>query len=251
MRGAGLRVAGGSFMPAARHGRAPMDRLPLFPLHAVLFPGASLPLRVFEPRYHALLRDIGPGGRFGVVLIRSGSEVGPAPDPFAVGTSARVEAVLEQGPVAFLSTRGEERFRIERLVEGKPYLQADVTWLGPPPAEGHAHAHLHAEPGHGHAHLPIELEVAALFGDYLRLLGLLTRTPPDDDVAALLAGQRRADAWATACAVGHALLVPPEEKQPVLEAASVHDALHAEHALLAREVARLQALARTIAAGQN
>lgn len=230
----------------------PLEVLPLFPLHAVLFPGAALPLRVFEPRYHDLLRDVGPRGAFGVVLIRSGSEVGGPAQPFAVGTSARVEAVLAQGDVAFVQARGERRFRIHRLVEGKPYLQAEVAWLAEPVEEpGEAHGHAHAEAGHGHAHLPIELEVAAMFSEYVGLLGELTNAPPDEEVEALMAGRRPAGAWAMACAVGNALLVPPAEKQALLEAASVHDALHAEHHLLGRETARLRALARGLAAGQN
>ncbi|HEY4102901.1 MAG TPA: LON peptidase substrate-binding domain-containing protein, partial [Polyangiaceae bacterium] len=36
-----------------------LANLPLFPLpNAVLFPGAVLPLHVFEPRYRALTRDV-------------------------------------------------------------------------------------------------------------------------------------------------------------------------------------------------
>ena len=56
------------------------DRLPLFPLGTVLFPGLVLPLHVFEQRY----RDAGatcwrsprPDRQFGVVAIREGREVG-------------------------------------------------------------------------------------------------------------------------------------------------------------------------------
>ncbi|MCE7082005.1 LON peptidase substrate-binding domain-containing protein [Streptomyces sp. ST2-7A] len=57
-------------------------RLPLFPLHAVLFPGLVMPLNVFEPRYRALVSDLlrmpedGPRP-FGVVAIREGYEVAP------------------------------------------------------------------------------------------------------------------------------------------------------------------------------
>ncbi|MQS06956.1 LON peptidase substrate-binding domain-containing protein [Streptomyces alkaliphilus] len=57
-------------------------RLPLFPLHAVLFPGLVMPLNVFEARYRALVSDLlrlpedGPRP-FGVVAIREGYEVAP------------------------------------------------------------------------------------------------------------------------------------------------------------------------------
>ena len=33
-------------------------RLPLFPLNAVLFPGVTTPLHVFEERYRELVRDL-------------------------------------------------------------------------------------------------------------------------------------------------------------------------------------------------
>ena len=48
-------------------------RLPMFPLSAVLFPHASMPLHVFEPRYRELMRECLDGDRrFGVVLIERG-----------------------------------------------------------------------------------------------------------------------------------------------------------------------------------
>jgi len=57
------------------------DTLPMFPLNSVLFPGMSVPLRVFEDRYramvHHLLRVDDPTQRvFGSVGIREGYEVG-------------------------------------------------------------------------------------------------------------------------------------------------------------------------------
>ena len=53
--------------------------LPLFPLRTVLFPGGPLPLRIFEPRYVDMIsRCMKSGVGFGVLLIRNGSEVGPA-----------------------------------------------------------------------------------------------------------------------------------------------------------------------------
>src|SRR4029077_11022880 len=55
------------------------DTLPMFPLNSVLFPGMSVPLRVFEDRYralvHHLLRVEDPTERvFGSVGIREGDE---------------------------------------------------------------------------------------------------------------------------------------------------------------------------------
>lgn len=53
--------------------------IPLFPLQTVLFPGGPLPLRIFEPRYVDMIsRCLKTGVGFGVLLIRSGEETGPA-----------------------------------------------------------------------------------------------------------------------------------------------------------------------------
>ena len=68
----------------------------MFPLGTVLFPGAVLPLHVFEPRYRALVRDCLAGDReFGVVLIERGSEVGGGDVRVEVGTVARIVQVAE------------------------------------------------------------------------------------------------------------------------------------------------------------
>ena len=57
--------------------RASLGALPLFPLpRVVLFPGALLPLHVFEPRYQKLLADCLAAHRtFGVVLITASAPV--------------------------------------------------------------------------------------------------------------------------------------------------------------------------------
>ncbi len=117
-----------------------MPGLPLFPLGTVLFPGAQLPLQVFEPRYLALVRDLQDRPQqervFGVVAIRSGHEVGPgaARELFDTGTSARIDAVavLTSPPSRVqLLTTGVRRFHLDGIDEsaGTPYLTGQVSWL--------------------------------------------------------------------------------------------------------------------------
>jgi hypothetical protein len=61
-----------------------VNRLRLFPLNTVLFPGAVLNLHVFEPRYKQMISECLEGGEaFGVCLIREGDEAGD-PDVHAV-----------------------------------------------------------------------------------------------------------------------------------------------------------------------
>ena len=53
-----------------------LTSLPLFPLQAVLFPGGSLALRVFEVRYLDMVSKCQQvGAPFGVVCLTHGSEV--------------------------------------------------------------------------------------------------------------------------------------------------------------------------------
>lgn len=113
-------------------------RLPMFPLSAVLFPGAELPLHVFEPRYRALMDDCLAGdGCFGVVLIARGSEVGGGDERFGAGTVARITATspFDDGRVAVLSV-GTQRFRVGRWLDDDPYPVAEVELLTDGPGAG-------------------------------------------------------------------------------------------------------------------
>jgi Lon protease-like protein len=85
----------------------------LFPLNVVLFPEGPLPLRIFETRYVDMVRRcMREDRRFGVALIREGSEVGPA-ETFDVGTMVKIVDFhqLSDGFLG-LSCVGEQRFRI-------------------------------------------------------------------------------------------------------------------------------------------
>ena len=104
-------------------------RLAMFPLSAVLFPGAILPLHVFEPRYRALAEDCLGGDReFGVVLIDRGSEVGGGDHRVGVGTVAHIVAstTFDDGR-RLLETQGGSRFRVNEWLGDDPYPMAAVT----------------------------------------------------------------------------------------------------------------------------
>ena len=110
--------------------------LPLFPLQAVLVPGAALGLRIFEPRYLDLVRDCGRSGEgFGICLIMDGGEAGAPATPASHGTEARIEdfGTGDDGLLT-LSVRGSRRFRVARShVRGSGLVVADVEWLADAP----------------------------------------------------------------------------------------------------------------------
>jgi Lon protease-like protein len=111
------------------------ELLPLFPLGTVLFPGALMPLHIFEPRYRLLIRRCVEQQRpFGIVLIRSGTEVGGSAEPYEVGTEAKIvaESLLPSGR-SYVVTRGARRFAVEGLIaDAEPYLVGRVRYLDEP-----------------------------------------------------------------------------------------------------------------------
>jgi len=101
-----------------------LEEMPLFPLNTVLFPYASVRLHVFEDRYRELVRDCLAFDRpFGIVLIRSGPEVGGPAEPYLVGTAVRIQKVhtYDDGRMD-IQVLGERRFRIRSLDDTRPYL---------------------------------------------------------------------------------------------------------------------------------
>jgi uncharacterized protein len=113
------------------------DTLPMFPLNTVLFPGTSVPLRVFEDRYralvHHLLRVEDPTERvFGSVGIREGYEVGEhgAQWLFRVGCRVKMTEVEAHADGTFdLIAVGLDRIELEHLDTSGAYPVGRVTPL--------------------------------------------------------------------------------------------------------------------------
>ena len=101
----------------------------MFPLNSVLFPGLSVPLRVFEDRYralvHHLLRVEDPTDRvFGSVGIREGYEVGDhgAQSLFRVGCRVRLTEVEANPDGSFdIVAVGLGRIELDRLDTSGPF----------------------------------------------------------------------------------------------------------------------------------
>jgi len=109
--------------------------IPLFPLHAVLFPGGPLQLRIFETRYTDMVRRcLRESQPFGVVLIQEGDEAGEVATTATVGSTARIADfhTLHDGLLG-IACVGERKFRVQRVWRaGDGLNMAEVQWL---PAE--------------------------------------------------------------------------------------------------------------------
>jgi uncharacterized protein len=108
-----------------------IERIPLFPLELVLYPGAALPLHIFEPRYREMVgRCLAENLEFGIACAFPGTGGSVA----RVGCTARIAAVLnryDDGEFDILAY-GVRRFRIRHGVEQRSYREADVEWLPEP-----------------------------------------------------------------------------------------------------------------------
>jgi Lon protease-like protein len=195
------------------------QRMPLFPLNTVLFPGLSIPLQIFEPRYLLMIqRCLEKGAPFGVVLIRSGTEVGDELVISTVGTTARItryEAVSDE--LITLEVEGETRFTIEETFDAEPYMTGHVTPLWEQDAEP-----LSLQ--------PLYDQTVALFRVYLE--GLLSEG--NRHLAQL---QMPQDPVVMSFAVAASLQTSLFEKQALLELSTTSERLEREIQILRREQA--------------
>src|SRR5580658_9287675 len=97
-------------------------KIPLFPLDVVLFPGAALPLHIFEDRYKQMVAGCLERKKpFGVVRARSEGLA-------VIGCTAAIVTILQRysdGRLDILC-EGGDRFEIENLDNPRIYLQAEV-----------------------------------------------------------------------------------------------------------------------------
>lgn len=120
---------------------AATTELPLFPLGTVLFPGALLPLQLFELRYLQMIGECERQGTgFGVVTLTQGREVhrpGVATEQFeAMGTRVRIERIERPQPgLVMVWCRGVEKFQIQSSQQRSNGLwTGQVQALPPEPA---------------------------------------------------------------------------------------------------------------------
>jgi Lon protease-like protein len=99
--------------------------LPLFPLDAVLLPGASLPLHVFEPRYKEMIGEcLERKQAFGVLRVKDGEVA-------EIGCTAEILNVVKRyddGRMDII-TQGRQRFEVMQVHPERPFLQAEVFYL--------------------------------------------------------------------------------------------------------------------------
>jgi Lon protease-like protein len=206
------------------------QRLPLFPLGSVLFPGLVLPLNVFEPRYRLLVQDLVAGAEdedavrgFGVVAIKAGHEVGEgnAQALHQVGCVALLREVTETEDGRYeLVTVGASRFKVVGIDEsaGTPYLTGLVEPFGDDDTED--------DEDEGGLQL-LSAAVARRFEEYREVLDIGGAEAPEDPrVMSYL--------------VAAAMVLSLDQRQALLEAPDTATRLRTELAVLKREIALVE-----------
>jgi Lon protease-like protein len=99
--------------------------LPIFPLELVLFPGAPLPLHIFEPRYKEMITEcLDQKKPFGMVRAKENAVA-------EVGCSAVITNIIKRYDDGRLdiASEGRQRFTIIELNHDRSFLQAEITWV--------------------------------------------------------------------------------------------------------------------------
>ena len=108
-----------------------MPLLPLFPLEIVLFPGAPLPLHIFEPRYKEMIGECLEQKRpFGMVRVKESAIA-------SVGCSATILNVIKRYDDGRLdiAAEGVQRFEVDSLNQERSFLQGEVTYFEDEPSQ--------------------------------------------------------------------------------------------------------------------
>ncbi len=199
-------------------------KIAIFPLHTVLFPGMSLPLQIFEPRYLEMIGEcLAKSQPFGVVLIDSGREVGGPAVPHPVGTLAHITSVERQVDGRLhIEAVGQRRFRLLELQYDHAYLTGIIEEF----------------PLTGAKDRPARQSARALVPWLARYLHLLGKTAE--------AQLHQQDLPHDPAGVGYLAAIvaqiPMLEKQALLATSSAAELLQRERAIYRREISLLRAM---------
>ena len=178
------------------------DIIPLFPLpNFVLFPGPSVPLHIFEPRYREMIGDVAQThGMIGMMMLKGDWERDyyAYPDIYRVGCAGKIAALSKLPDGRFnLILQGLSEFRIVREIRERSYRLAQVEWC-PVPATS------------------LELDDAAMMTLHNLLVRFLGEAA--NEVWQTLVEQRGLRGAALINSICFHLDISPIEKQTLLEA---------------------------------
>jgi ATP-dependent Lon protease len=204
-----------------------LDALPIFPLpQTVLFPGALLPLHVFEPRYRAMVKDcLSTHKAMAIALISETGERDAHRNP-AIERVAGIGVIIDHVELSDgrynILLHGRGRVRLEELPFVPPYRRAKAVLLHAPPVD------------------PPQRDVAALLASAAAFAADIRSRDPEFDFRI-----PPHTAPATACDLAaHHLILDARERQSILETLDVVVRVRRATEALALQHAALQGTTR-------
>jgi Lon protease-like protein len=190
-----------------------------------------LHLHIFEERYKIMIsHSVANDGLLGIVLIHQGLEaLGPLPEPYPVGTLSRIveREILADGHMN-ITVLGVERFRILSLhASSLPYLTGTVE-TSPMELPNMLQVHRNSRP----LAQSVRRYLTGLNQARIENLDFSKLTLPEDPTSLVYMA-------------ASLLQLPPEEKQPILEAESVCEMMTMVERLYRRENVLLRNLYST------
>ena len=204
-----------------------VEKIPIFPLSTILFPGMPINIHVFEKRYQIMVDDILKSNPvFGVALIRRGSETSSRfVEPHLYGTLARIVEVepLKNGHLN-ITVVGESRFTIEEIYNDQPYMTANINEF---PLDYRRPLDVYRRIRPLRNHIQYYLQTLNLIDDIN--INLSELEMPEDPISLLFLA-------------ASLLQIPPHEKLPVITAPTALDVCLAVERLYRRENAVVKSL---------
>jgi ATP-dependent Lon protease len=204
-----------------------LDALPIFPLpQTVLFPGALLPLHVFEPRYRAMVKDcLATQKAMAVALIAGTSERDAHRHP-------RIESVAGMGVIVDHVQLPDGRYNI--LLSGRARVRLQELPFIPPYRRARAVV-LHSTPNE-----PQQRDLAALLASAAAFAADIRARDPEFDFRI----PPHTPAGAAADLAAHHLILDARERQTILETLEVPLRVQQATEALALQHAALQGSSR-------
>lgn len=211
----------GRFTGAMPSHRGSRMALPIFPLNTVLFPGATLPLRIFERRYLRMLSEQAAAEpAFGIALIETGRETADEPTFHDVGTTARLVSIKAQSSRwVDVVVRGDRRIRVSSRNWQRGYAVADTEDMADRPFDQDQAVELFTN---------LQRHYAMYWRGISRLAGLHVNRQEFDQPAG-----------AITFTIASRLPLPIREQQAILEDIDPISRARTLQAVLARELALL------------
>ncbi|HEX7670042.1 MAG TPA: LON peptidase substrate-binding domain-containing protein [Polyangiaceae bacterium] len=187
-----------------------VSEVAVFPLpQVVLFPGALMPLHIFEPRYRAMTRDVVASTRqICIAQIPEDHDIDAHGQPdivrvAGIGEISKCDA-LPDGRFNIL-VEGKARVLLRELPFKRPYRRADVTILEPSGAS------------------PDPALLRALVSTASKLAGFVRKCHPGFKFCL----PQSSDAGSLVDACAHYLVLDGTERQRLLEMLDVEERVHA------------------------